>query len=113
MAKSKSKAAKKAVVKKATKKTAKKTVAKKSATKTNLVNYWGLVSLNKNEAYIHLAFDTPITKTDLDKWDSGYLASLLQANALILNESIVNDWRVEKVKFEREDTDWREQDFPF
>jgi hypothetical protein len=101
--------------KKATKSLIKKAGSKKAPTKakTKIINYWGLVTLNKNEAYIHLAFETAITGENLKKWNEGYLASLLQAKAMILNASIVNDWKVEKMEFQREDPEWREQDFPF
>ena len=113
MAKTKSTTTKKSASKKIVKKVAKKTSAKKPATKTKLIPYWGLVTLNKTEAFIHLAFNSPISPENLEKWDQGYLASLLQANALILNASIVNDWKVEKMDFEREDPEWKEEDFPF
>lgn len=105
----------KKVSKKVTKKPVKKVSSKKAAkqSKEKLFNYWGLVTFNKNEAYIHLAFNTPITKENLAKWADGYLASLLQAKAMVLNASIFNDWEIEKMEFEREDPNWREQDFPF
>jgi hypothetical protein len=115
MAKKKAVSVKKKTVKTAAKKLVKKAPAKKriKANPLGIVEHWGLVSLNKNEAYIHVAFNTPITKKGLVKWSDGYLASLLEAKAMILNASIVNDWMIEKVEFAREDPDWREQDFPF
>ena len=99
----------------AAKKVSKKTPTKKAVrtTKPKSYQYWGLVSLNKTEAFIHVAFDTSITKKGLDKWSDGYLASLLEAKAMVLNESIVADWKIEKIEFAREDPEWREQDFPF
>lgn len=101
--------------KKVSAKLIKKTPTKKAVrlTKSKSYQFWGLVSLNKNEAYIHMVFDTEITKKGLEKWSDGYLASLLEAKAMVLNESIVNDWKIEKIEFAREDPEWREQDFPF
>jgi hypothetical protein len=115
MAKSTGNKLKRKESKKTTKPLIKKAAAKKSPTKTKtkIINYWGLVTLNKTEAYIHLAFDSPISGKNLAKWNDGYLASLLQAKTMILNASIVNDWKVEKMEFQREDPEWREQDFPF
>jgi len=112
--------AKKVLVKKAAAKkaSAKKAPAKKvakaiSTKKEKLIPFWAMVTMKKSEAEIHMAFNAPISALNLIKWSTGYLATKLKAQAMIIDENIFYDWVKESVDFfATEDFD-NIQDYPF
>lgn len=119
-------AAKKVPVKKAASKkvAAKKVASKKVSTnkapakkvaqrKEQFIQFWAMVTMKKSEAEIHMAFDAPISASNLIKWSTGYLAIKLKAQAMIIDENIYYDWIKESVDFfATEDFD-NIQDYPF
>ena len=92
----------------------KKSIVRKAPLKKEkLIQFWAMVTMKKSEAEIHVAFNSPISQLNLEKWTTGYLAIKLKAQGMIIDENMYHDWVRESVNFVGTEDFDRIQDYPF